>query len=83
MAVPESVPVGALVRDAENFAEEGLIDPLENLVDDRVYVYHAERDQAVNFAAGRFVQEFYSNFVPSRQITLEDGIDSSHGMVIK
>ena len=82
MTVPESIPVGALVRDAEYFAESGLIDSLENLADDKVYVYHAMRDLTVSHAAGQIVQGFYANFVPLRQIKFEDGIDSSHGMVI-
>jgi hypothetical protein len=81
MTLPSFVSVNSLIGDAESFARSGDIDDLANLADDRVYIYHAERDLVVNHGSGVLVQEFYSEFMSRSQIMFEDSVDSSHGVV--
>ncbi|CAG0916232.1 unnamed protein product [Notodromas monacha] len=78
--LPSMVSVSSMVSDAESFARTGKIDSLDNLSNDRVYIYHSSLDTTVNIGAGHSVRDFYENFMPASSITIESGISSSHGI---
>lgn len=76
---PERIDVKSHVDFAIGKARDHHIDPLENLRDDRVYIYHSDKDDAVHAPAGNKIEDFYAAFVDKSHITFRHDIPSTHG----
>jgi poly(3-hydroxybutyrate) depolymerase len=67
---------------AQAFAEAGTIDPLENLVDDRVYIFAGLEDETVAPAVGAQVAAFYRRAgIDESRLELDDSTPAGHGFL--
>ena len=48
MLLPSLLDADDMVQDARDFQADGTIDPLSNLADDRVFVFHGTEDPVVS-----------------------------------
>lgn len=79
MGVPD---MERLLRRARKFAQEGRIDPLEGLQDDRIYLYWARNDPTVAESVVEAARDFYLQAgVPPEQITLVKGDQGGHAFM--
>jgi len=44
---PETINITELVDQTRKFASSGMIDPTENMLNDRVFIYHAMNDTRI------------------------------------
>jgi len=70
-----------LAKRARELAEDGAIDPLEDLESDNVYLYSGKRDQTVALAVVKAAKRFYEEVgVESGNMTLIEG-DGGHAFI--
>ena len=69
-----------LVTYAIAAAAVGSIDSLENLADDRVWLFHGTQDVAVSHDVVVDAQTFYQRVSPDIAVTLVDDVEVVHGM---
>jgi poly(3-hydroxybutyrate) depolymerase len=74
----EAVDVPALLASAGAAADEGRIDPLEHLGDDRVWLFHGTEDRAVTAGVVVALRDFYQALLPRDHITFVDSIAAGH-----
>ncbi|MCM2324680.1 MAG: hypothetical protein NDJ90_15580, partial [Oligoflexia bacterium] len=79
MKIPAQVEPAKYIEVAKRSAEEGKIDPLENLARGRIFILNGARDSIVNPASGEQLKTFYSSFLPTRQIQTKFDLQSAHG----
>lgn len=63
MTMPSYVSVDTLIADTDKFEADGEIDPVSNLADARVYVFHGTEDTTVKPASSEKIQEFFNHYV--------------------
>jgi len=68
-----------IVLETLRLAEEGLIDPVENMREDSVLIFQGILDTIVPWYQGARIKKFYDAFLPEENINLKDDIDSEHG----
>ena len=79
LGVPNPV---RLIERAEAFAAEGEIDPLANLVDDRVYVFSGTEDETVSPLVVAEVVAFYRLAgAPDEAVRMVDDIAAAHAFI--
>jgi len=61
-------------------ANSNAIDPLENLEDDRVWLFHGALDTIINKDVPAAASAFYEGFLPAESITLVSDVQAPHGM---
>ena len=67
---------------ARGFAKDGLIDPVENLADDRAYLFTGTNDQTVTGPVVNAARQFYlAAGVQPSQLTYRSDLPTGHGMV--
>lgn len=69
----------ALVAATRSAAEGGQIDPLTDLADDRVWLFHGQADVVVNLAVTEATQAFYQEFLGADSIALVSDVPVAHG----
>jgi hypothetical protein len=69
-----------LVAYSAAAAEAGSIDALDNLGDDRIWLFHGTQDVAVSHDAVVEAQKFYERVSPNIAVTLVDDVEVVHGM---
>ncbi len=74
------IDVPALIANARGLEASGVIDPLGNLADDRVWLFHASLDDAVNKDVVRAAQAFYGELTDEERIEFIDDVQAVHGM---
>lgn len=74
------IDVQALAQNARDQANEQTIDALENLVGDRVWVFHGANDTIVNAAVPAAAIEFYADIAATINVTSVADIGAPHGM---
>ena len=74
------IDVPALLANARELEASGTIDPLGNLADDRVWLFHASLDDAVNEDVVRAAQTFYGELAGAEQTEFVDSVRAVHGM---
>lgn len=74
------IDVPTLLDNARRLEAEGAIDALGNLADDRVWLFHATLDDAVNEDVVRAARTFYDALVDTGQIEVIDDVRAVHGM---
>lgn len=71
-----------LVRLASELAESGAIDPLDNLRDDRIYIFSGQNDKTVTTTV---VDQTYAFFlaagVPETSIQYDTSVDAGHALI--
>lgn len=72
-------------RLARQYAEQGVIDPIADIISDRIYIFTGRKDTRVATAVLDVAAEFYERVgVPVDQILFErDRIDAAHAFVTK
>ena len=73
--------VGELRARAEKLSGSGLIDPLDNLRDDRVWLFSGGRDNIVATAVVERLAEFYSKWLAPPAIRFVKLPDAAHAMI--
>jgi poly(3-hydroxybutyrate) depolymerase len=81
MASPSGIPVSTLVNLTNDWASQGLIDPLSNLQDSRIYLFSGSLDSAVKTGVMDKLQSYYSNVAPSAQVLYKKDLAAEHAMV--
>lgn len=76
---PEGIQSSTFVEKAKDLAKAGLIDPLDNLSTQKVFIYTGTKDKVVAPAAADKLTEFYQTWVDPKNITTERLIPSGHG----
>jgi hypothetical protein len=77
--VPNARQLAGLARD---FAGEGLIDPLETIAGDRIYLFSGTKDETVLPAIGLAALEFYELLgVPANLIKRVVDVPAGHGFI--
>lgn len=81
--VPSTAPdPEKLARVARETASQGLIDPIENLRDDRVYIFTGSADSVVYSSVVNTTRRFYELLgVAPAQIHYDDSVPSGHSII--
>jgi hypothetical protein len=78
--VPNAQQLAGLAR---GFAGDGLIDPIETIADDRIYLFSGTKDETVLPAIGLAALEFYEQLgVPADRIKRVVDVPAGHGFVV-
>ncbi len=80
---PQSAPnVDRLVALAHQTAQEGKIDPIANLADDRLYIFTGSKDSVVHPVAVKTTREFYETLgVSPDNIKFVDNVPAGHSII--
>jgi poly(3-hydroxybutyrate) depolymerase len=81
MASPSGIPVSTLVNITNDWAGQGLIDPLANLQNSRVYLFSGTLDSAVKTGVMDKLQSYYSSVAPTAQVVYKKDLAAEHAMV--
>ncbi len=76
-----NVPVASLVTTTKNWATAGSIDPVSNLTNSQVYIWHGTADSTVKQAVGNALKTYYGNFVTSANIVYKNNVAAEHAWV--
>ncbi|MEO0667572.1 MAG: hypothetical protein AAFZ99_06615 [Pseudomonadota bacterium] len=77
-----SADASSSVQEIAELAEQNRIDPIEHLVDDRIYLFHGQSDNTVARASMDALKLSYAQLgVPNEQIVYETEFDAGHGFV--
>lgn len=81
MASPSGIPVSTLVNLTNDWASQGLIDPLSNLQNSRIYLFSGTLDSAVKPGVMDKLQSYYSSVAPTAQVVYKKDLAAEHAMV--
>lgn len=81
MASPSGIPVSTLVNTTNSWASQGLIDPVSNLTNSKVYLFSGSLDSVVKTGAMDALKTYYASFVPSANVVYKKDIAAEHAMV--
>lgn len=81
MASPSGIPVGTLVSTTNNWAQQGLIDPVANLQSSKIYMFSGSLDSVVKPGVMDALKTYYNSFVPAANVVYKKDIASEHAMV--
>ncbi|MEE6478125.1 hypothetical protein FKM82_011749 [Ascaphus truei] len=78
---PTSINVNSLKTYTQTYANSGLIDPVSNLANDKVFIFAGSRDTVVVPGVGKKLEEYYTSYVtsPGGIKTVYD-VPAQHGM---
>jgi len=62
-----------------NLAEEGAIDPLENILEDKIFIYQGLVDSIVPWGQAQRIHQFYSVLTADENIHEKSDLQSEHG----
>jgi hypothetical protein len=81
--IPQSAPDPArLVQVARETADKGLIDPVANLADDRLYIFTGSADSVVYSSVVDTTRKFYEMLgVPAAHIRFENTVPAGHSLI--
>ncbi|MGH8549378.1 MAG: extracellular catalytic domain type 2 short-chain-length polyhydroxyalkanoate depolymerase [Methylococcales bacterium] len=75
-------PPEKLLRKAKEFADQGIIDPLENLLDDRVYIFSGSADEVVKSIVVEQTVEFYKKLgLKEQNLRYDNTVDAGHAII--
>jgi poly(3-hydroxybutyrate) depolymerase len=81
MASPAGIPTSSLVSTTNSWASQGLIDPVANLLDSRVYLFSGTLDSTVKPGVMDALKTYYGSFVPAANVVYKKDIAAEHAMV--
>jgi len=71
-----------LVKLATNLSESGKIDPLENLKDDKIYIFSGQNDKTVTTTVVDQTYAFFTSVgVPEASIKYDKSVDAGHALI--
>jgi hypothetical protein len=81
--IPQAAPNPAkLAQVARDTASRGLIDPVENLASNRVYIFTGSKDSVVDSSVVSTTRQFYEMLGVARSaIRYEDGVPAGHSII--
>jgi len=74
----EPLPVADLVDGIRTAAQSGQLADVENLADDRVWLFHGTKDFTVSALVHGAAADLYAEFIPTDQIVRVDDIPAGH-----
>lgn len=72
------INVDNLVKYTKDQANAGTIDAIENLSDDRTYLFSGTKDRVVNPDVVKSLEEYYKNFLSSSNIITKFDLEAEH-----
>lgn len=81
MASPAGIPTSTLVSTTNNWASQGLIDPVANLQQSKVYLFSGSLDSTVKPGVMDALKTYYNSFVPAANVVYKKDIAAEHAMV--
>lgn len=69
-----------LTKYAQNAAAQGLIDPLSNLAQSRLYIFSSPNDTVVLGTSGKQIRKMMSQWMPESNIQLVESPTAEHGI---
>lgn len=81
MASPSGIPTSTLVSTTNNWASQGLIDPVSNLQSSKVYMFAGTLDDVVKPGVMDALKTYYNSFVPAANVVYKKDIAAQHAMV--
>jgi poly(3-hydroxybutyrate) depolymerase len=76
-----AIPVASLVNTTKSWAASGLVDPVANLANSKVYLFSGSADSTVVPAVMNDLLAYYQGFVPSSNIVYRSDVPAGHAMV--
>lgn len=74
--------VPKLIQKAKEFAGQGIIDPLENLVNDRIYIFTGTKDETVKSTVVQKTLAFYKELgLKQENIQFVNTVDAGHSII--
>ena len=81
MASPAGIPTSTLVNTTNTWAGQGVIDPVANLQNSKVYLFSGTLDSVVKTGVMDALRTYYSSFVPAANVVYKKDIAAEHAMV--
>ena len=81
MATPSGIPVSTLVSTTNSWASQGLIDPVANLQNSKVYLFSGTLDSVVKTGVMDALKTYYASFVPTANVVYKKDIAAEHAMI--
>lgn len=81
MDSPSGIPTSTLVNTTNTWAGQGVIDPVANLQNSKVYLFSGTLDSAVKPGVMDALRTYYSSFVPAANVVYKKDIAAEHAMV--
>ena len=81
MASPAGIPTSTLVNTTNNWASQGLIDPVANLQNSKVYLFSGTLDSVVKQGAMDALRTYYGSFVSAANILYKKDMAAEHAMI--
>lgn len=81
MAHSSSIPVSSLVSTTQSWASSGLIDPVANLQNSKLYLFSGSADSTVVPAVMNDLATYYQSFVPAANTVYKKDIAAQHAMI--
>ena len=81
MASPAGIPTSSLVSTTNNWASQGLIDPVANLQSSRVYLFSGSIDSTVKPGVMDALKTYYGSFVAAANVVYKKDIAAEHAMI--
>ena len=81
MASPAGIPTSSLVTTTNNWASQGIIDPVVNLQSSKVYLFSGSIDSTVKTGVMDALKTYYNSFVPAANVVYKKDIAAEHAMI--
>lgn len=81
MVTPGSIPTSTLVNTTNSWASQGVIDPVSNLQNSKVYLFSGTLDTVVKPGAVDALRTYYGSFVPAANIVYKKDLRAEHAMI--
>ncbi len=81
MASPAGIPTSTLISTTNSWANQGLIDPVANLQNSKVYLFSGTKDSVVKPGVMDALNTYYKSFVPTANIVYKKDIGAEHAMI--
>ena len=81
MASPAGISVSSLVTNTNNWASQGLIDPVANLQSSKLYLFSGTLDSAVKPGVMDALKTYYNSFVSAANVIYKKDIAAEHAMI--
>ena len=81
MASPAGIPTSSLVTTTNNWASQGIIDPVANLQNSKVYLFSGSIDSTVKTGVMDALRTYYNSFVPAANVVYKKDIAAEHAMI--
>ena len=81
MASPAGIPTSTLVSTTNTWASQGVIDPVANLQNSKVYLFSGTLDSVVKTGVMDALRTYYNSFVPAANVVYKKDIAAEHAMV--